>query len=254
MIDLHNIWNNSNWWILPYFNIFWIQVSTYSFFVLLWLIIWLLVFWIIWRKDYEKSENSFYIIFFWILWWALWAKIPIWIAYFDKIKQAWNIETILSWRTITWWLIWWFIAVYITKKILKEKARFWNTIAPWAAIWIAIWRIWCFLHWCCYWIPTKLPWWINFWDWVLRHPTQIYEIIYLSVLATILIKLQKKELKPWILFDYFLIAYFSFRFFIEFIRLEPKIFFWFSLYQIASVIVVIFVILKMNFNKIKRNT
>ncbi|MDD3301982.1 MAG: prolipoprotein diacylglyceryl transferase, partial [Candidatus Gracilibacteria bacterium] len=234
MIDLHNIGNNSNWGILPYFNIFGIQISTYSFFVLLGLIIGLLVFWIIGRKDYEKSENSFYIIFFGILGGALGAKIPIWIAYFDEIKQAGNIETILSGRTITGGLIGGFIAVYITKKILKEKTRFGNAIAPGVAIGIAIGRIGCFLHGCCYGIPTKLPWGVDFGDGILRHPTQIYEIIYLSVLATILIKLQKKELKPGILFDCFLIAYFSFRFFIEFIRVEPKVFFGFSLYQIAS--------------------
>jgi prolipoprotein diacylglyceryltransferase len=249
MFDNHHIWNAENWWILPYFNVFWIHISTYSFFVLLWLIVWIYIFWLLWKKDYSKNENSFYVIFFWILWWSLWAKIPIWIAYFNEIKQAWNIESILSGRTITWWLIWWFIAIWITKKVLKEKTRFGNAIAPWAAIWIAIWRIGCFLHWCCYWEQTNLPWWVNFWDWLYRHPTQIYEIIFLIILAIILISLQKKKLRPWILFDYFLISYFWFRFLIEFIRVEPKVFYWFSLYQIASIFVVIFVLIKMKLYK-----
>lgn len=251
MFDLHNTWAYNNWWILPYINIFGLQISTYSFFVLLGLLIWIYVFWLLWKKDYEKNENSFYVIFAWILWWTLGAKIPIWITYFDEIKNAWDIESILSWRTITWWLIWWFIAIWITKKLLKEKTRFGNAIAPWAAIWIAIWRIGCLLHWCCFWTETKLPWGINFWDWIQRHPTQVYEIIYLIIISIILILLQKKTLKQWILFDFFLISYFWFRFLIEFIRVEPKVFYSFSLYQVASVFVIIFVLIKMNLNKNK---
>ncbi len=251
MFDHHHIWETPNWGILQYFNIFWIHIPTYSFFVLLWLIVWIYVFWLLWKKDYSKNENSFYVIFFWILWGTLWAKIPIWIAYFNEIKQAWNIESILSWRTITWGLIWWFIAIWITKKVLKEKTRFGNAIAPWATIWIAIWIIGCFLHWCCYWKPTSLPWWVDFWDHISRHPTQIYEIIYLIILSILLLSFQKKKLKPWILFDYFLIFYFGFRFFIEFIRVEPKVFYSFSLYQVASVFVIIFVSIKINLNKTK---
>lgn len=252
MFDHHHIWETPNWGILQYFNIFWIHIPTYSFFVLLWLIVWIYVFWLLWRKDYAKNENSFYVIFFWILWWTLWAKIPIWITYFNEIKQAWNIESILSWRTITWGLIWWFIAIWITKKVLKEKTRFGNAIAPWVAIWIAIWRIGCFLHWCCYWKHTSLPWWVDFWDHISRHPTQIYEIIYLTILSIILLSFQKKKLRPWILFDYFLIFYFGFRFFIEFIRVEPKVFYSFSLYQVASVFVIIFVLIKINLYKSKK--
>lgn len=244
MFDSHILWNESNWWIIPYFKVFWINISTYSFFVILGLIIWITVFWYLWKDKYKKNENSFYVIFAGILWWTLWAKLPIWIAYFDEIKKYWNIEILLSWRTITWWIIWWFLAVIITKKILHEKTRFWNAIAPWAAIWIAVWRIGCFLHWCCFWKETTLLWWVNFWDWIIRHPTQIYEIIYLLILFTILLIWNKKNPKEWLLFDFFLISYFWFRFLIEFIRVEPKVFYWFSLYQVASVIVIIFVIIK----------
>lgn len=253
MFDSHSIWHWQNWWVLPYFDIFWIQVSTYSFFVLLWLIVWIYVFWILWKDNYVKNENSFYVIFAWIFWWILWAKIPIWIAYFDEIKNSWSIEAILSWRTITWWIIWWFLAIWITKKILKEKTRFWNATAPWITIWIAIWRIWCFLHWCCFWIPTNSSWWVDFWDWILRHPTQIYEIIFLIILFFILLsKYKNKNLKEWILFDYFLISYFLWRFLLEFIRVEPKVFYNFTAYQIVSVIVIIFVITKISYLKYKK--
>lgn len=249
MFDLHEIGNEKNWWILPYFNILGLHISTYSFFVFLGLLVWIYVFCILGKKDYEKSENSFYVIFAGILGGTLWAKIPIWIAYWQEIKNSWNLENILSGRTITWWLIGWFIAVIVTKKFLNEKTRYGNVIAPAAAIGIAIGRIWCFLHGCCYGQPTTLPWWVNFWDGIMRHPTQIYEIIYLIILLIILLKFSKKNLKPWILFDYFLIAYFGYRFLVEFIRVEPKVFYGFSLYQVASVFVIIFVLFKMRFYK-----
>ncbi|MFA5917565.1 MAG: prolipoprotein diacylglyceryl transferase family protein [Candidatus Gracilibacteria bacterium] len=251
MFDHHHIGETTNWGILQYFNVFGIHIPTYSFFVLLGLIVGIYVFWLLGKKDYAKNENSFYVIFFGILGGTLGAKIPIWIAYFNEIKQSGNIESILSGRTITGGLIGGFIAIWITKKILKEKNRFGNAIAPGAAIGIAIGRIGCFLHGCCYGKPTNLPWGVDFGDHISRHPTQIYEIIYLTILSIILIRLQKKKLRPGILFDYFLIFYFGFRFFIEFIRVEPKVFYSFSLYQVASVFVIILVIIKINLYKIK---
>jgi phosphatidylglycerol---prolipoprotein diacylglyceryl transferase len=252
MLDFHTVWTQANWGILPYFKIGFLQIPTYSFFVFLGLIAGISIFWFLWKQDYKKNENSFYVIFAWILWGTLGAKIPIWIAYWNEIKASGNIESIISGRTITGGLIGWFLAILITKKILKIKTRYGNAIAPWASLWIAIGRIGCFLHGCCYGKPTSLPWWVDFWDGIFRHPTQIYEIIYLLILSVILLRYYKKDPKPWILFDFFLLFYFGFRFFIEFIRVEPKVIYGFSLYQLVSVIVVFYVLVKMNIkNKVK---
>ena len=247
MIDLHNIWeihDHSSWWILPFINIFWAKVSTYSIFVMLWLIVWISTVIYLSKKEKRYSENMIYVVFAWIVGWILWAKIPIWIWYFDTILNSGNIESVLSGRTITWWLIWWTLAVIFTKRKLWIKTRFWNNLVPWIILWIAIWRIGCFLTWCCHWEVTTLPWWVDFWDGLFRHPTQAYEFLYLILLFIWYLFLRKKENRPWFLFDLFLIFYFWYRFIIEFIRVEPKILYGFTWYQIASILVVSFVSLK----------
>ncbi len=251
MIDLHSTWHSHSetWGLLPYINFFWIKVSSYSFFVFLWLVVWI-SFIFLFKKKKKFDENMIYVVIAWIVGWILWAKIPIWIAYFDEIISSWSIEAFLSGRTITGWLIWWTIWVILTKRKLKIKDRLWNNLVPWIIVWIAIWRIWCFAKWCCYWKETNLAWWVNFWDWLLRHPTQIYEIIFLILLFIWYLILRNKKLRDWLLFDLFLLFYFWYRFFVEFIRVEPRIFYSFTWYQIASIIVILYVIIKMvYFNK-----
>lgn len=247
MIDLHQIWvpiHSTTWWVLPYFHIAWINISTYSTFVFLWLVAWIIITFFLWNKERKSDENMIYVVFAWIIGWILWAKIPIWLAYYSEIIQSWNIEAILSGRTITGWLIWWTLAVIATKKYLWIKSRFWNTLVPGIIVWIAIWRIWCFLTWCCYWQVTTLPWWVDFWDGLLRHPTQIYEIIFLFFLFIWYLFLRNKKIRQWLFFDLFLLFYFWYRFIIEFIRVEPRVFYGFTWYQLASIIVVLVVIIK----------
>lgn len=61
-------------------------------------------------------------------------------------------------------------------------------------------------------------------DGLKRHPIALYELIFLVLLFMFLRYLQKhKTLENGMLFQYFMIGYFSFRFFIEFIK--PNIFF-----------------------------
>jgi phosphatidylglycerol---prolipoprotein diacylglyceryl transferase len=255
MIDLHSVWDihNDSWWILPFFQLWSIKIPTYSFFVFLWLIVWISIVFYLSRKDKKNDENMFYVVFAWIIGWTIWAKLPIWIAYFSTILNSWNIEAFFSGRTITGWLIWWTLAVLLTKKKLWIKTRFWNNLVPGIIVWIALWRIWCFLAWCCYWEVTTLPWWVNFWDDLFRHPTQIYEILYLSMLLVWYLFLKNKKTRPWFLFDLFLLFYFGYRFLIEFIRVEPVVLYGFTWYQIASLVVVLYVLIKINYFRMKNN-
>jgi len=244
MLDSHTDWHLPNWWIMPYIDLWLFKLDSYALFLFLWLIIGLAVFYYYVKKLRQKNDKSFFIIMAWLIWGIIWAKLPIWIAYWDSIK-TWGISSFLSGRTVVGWLIWGILGVIITKHILKIKTRIWNAIAPWAVIGIAIWRIWCFLHGCCYGQSTTLPWWVNFGDWINRHPTQLYESFFLLIVFFFMVSKRKTDIKEGLLFDIFLIVYFSFRFLIEFIRVEPKVFYWFSLYQLSSIIVIIYVLFKM---------
>ncbi len=60
-----------------------------------------------------------------------------------------------------------------------------------------------------------------------RHPNALYELLFLLFLFLFLWRLKDKNLKSGLLFQCFMIYYFAFRFFIEFIK--PNVFFVFGL-------------------------
>ncbi len=56
-------------------------------------------------------------------------------------------------------------------------------------------------------------------DGLKRHPIAMYELVFLVLLFIFLKKIQKQtQLVNGMLFKYFMILYFSFRFFIEFLK------------------------------------
>jgi len=237
MIDLHH--HPDNWGILPVlFESGDIRIESYPVFVMLSLIIGGLVYFYYSKKARAQSENTIYIALAAIVGGTLGAKLPIWIIYFNQIFTGeMTLEAFLSGRTITGGLIGGTLAVILIKKLLKIKSRKGNFFAPAAAIGISVGRIGCLLRGCCYGIETDLPWGIDFGDKVLRHPTQIYESLYTFLLFIVLVLLNKKNPKPGKLFEIFMIAYFSFRFFIEFIKEEPTSYWGFTAFQIISVLV-----------------
>lgn len=65
-------------------------------------------------------------------------------------------------------------------------------------------------------IPTSLPWGMNLGDGISRHPTALYEIIFLVMLSLMLrvVKFKVSGTR----FKIFLICYLIFRFFIDFLK------------------------------------
>lgn len=66
--------------------------------------------------------------------------------------------------------------------------------------------------------PCSYFWCFNQGDGILRHPTSLYEIIFLSILLAYFLFLKKKAWPSGVLFRVFIILYFLFRFLIEFIK------------------------------------
>lgn len=67
--------------------------------------------------------------------------------------------------------------------------------------------------------PTSLPWGVDFGDGVTRHPTQLYEVLF--VLALGLALRFPRRLPEGARFDLFLLGYLAFRLVIDFWKPEP---------------------------------
>ena len=86
---------------------------------------------------------------------------------------------------------------------------------------MAVGRIGCFLtgvsdHTCG--VPTHLPWGIDMGDGLRRHPTQLYDIVFLWLFAMVLLSFSRSPRPNGQLFRLFLLGYFLWRFLVEFIK------------------------------------
>ncbi|MFA5856365.1 MAG: prolipoprotein diacylglyceryl transferase family protein [Candidatus Pacearchaeota archaeon] len=250
MIDEHLI-PGDDWGVYPYlFNFFGIKIPSYGTFMLLAIVVGSYIYYLEARKNKSANENTFYIALAAIVGGAIGAKLPIWILNYKFIlANITNPMVILSGRTITGGLIGGMIGVFIAKKHLKLKERKGNLFAPAIALGVAIGRIGCFLRGCCYGKPTTLPWGVDFGDKILRHPTQIYESIFMLIMFFYLLYAKRQNPKPGELFRQLMISYFTFRFFIEFIRIEKVILFGLTFFQIFSLICVIYFVIFFNREK-----
>lgn len=245
MIDTHLV-PNSNWGVMPVlFKMGNFNVDSYTFFVILALVAGLSVFFYESRKQKSANEKTFYILLAALFGGIIGAKLPIWIIHYKEIIASFpDITPFLSGRTIVGGLIGGTIAVMLIKKWMGITEKKGNIFAPAIALGIAIGRIGCFLRGCCYGTPTSLPWGVDFGDGILRHPTQIYESLFALAMFFYLMKAKKNNPKPGILFEGFMMAYFIFRFFIEFIRVENHIFLGLTGFQLVSICVIAYYSLK----------
>jgi len=92
---------------------------------------------------------------------------------------------------------------------------------------IAIGRIGCFLTGLgddTYGSPTSLPWGVNFGDGIPRHPAQVYDIVFLLLLACALLIVMRRPHVQGDVFKMFMVGYNGWRLAIDFIKPDPK--FW----------------------------
>lgn len=94
------------------------------------------------------------------------------------------------------------------------------------ALGTAVGRVGCFLTGLpdkTYGSATTLPWGVNFGDGVARHPTQLYESLFVIVFATALrVATRRRTLPSGALFRLYFAGYFTFRFAVEWLKpLEP---------------------------------
>jgi phosphatidylglycerol---prolipoprotein diacylglyceryl transferase len=119
------------------------------------------------------------------------------------------------------------------------------------AVGIAIGRIGCFLTGLSdntYGAASTLPWAIDFGDGVRRHPTQLYEIIFLLALVPFLYKIMRSaesetpsgRFCPGDAFKFFMVAYMFFRLVCDFIKPYPRLLLGLGGIQWACLVVLIY--------------
>jgi phosphatidylglycerol:prolipoprotein diacylglycerol transferase len=114
--------------------------------------------------------------------------------------------------------------VYVKMRRL-EILRIGDLFAPGSAIFLAVYRIGCFLHGCCWGKPTNLPWALTFpTQQGPRHPTQLYSSLNALILFSILWSLRKRKRFQGEVCVIFLLYYSLSRFIIEIFREDPMAF------------------------------
>lgn len=159
-----------------------------------------------------------------------------------EISSA-NIVQLLNTKTIMGGLFGGLLGVEIAKKIIGETKSSGDLFVFPIILGIFIGRIGCFLSGVnefTYGKVTTSMFGMDLGDGLLRHPTSLYELIFLVPLFFGLKYVQKNlNLKNGDLFKIFMLLYFGFRFFVEF--LKPNIFYLFGLSTIQILCVICFI-------------
>ena len=156
-------------------------------------------------------------------------------------------------NTIVGGLTFGLIGVEIAKKIIAHKESTGDLIVFPLILAMIIGRIGCFLtgvYEQTFGIETTSIFRMDLGDGLLRHPVALYEIVYLILLWIVLKIVQKKYIYPsGYLFQVFMLAYFSFRFCLDFIKPIHPIFLGLSSIQLTCVCVIIYYIFKLSLTK-----
>lgn len=146
------------------------------------------------------------------------------LAWLESAPQYWaqrhTIEAWLGGKTIVGGILGGWIGVEIAKRIMRITTRTGDAFVFPLILGIAIGRIGCFLtgladH--THGVASALPWAVDFGDGIPRHPTQLYEIVFLLALGTVFATL-KPPSRAGDRFRWFIVAYMGCRFLIEFIK------------------------------------
>ena len=137
-----------------------------------------------------------------------------------------NLVQLVNAKTIMGGLFGGLLGVEITKKIIGEKHSSGDLFTFPIILGLFIGRIGCFLSGTnefTYGKETSFFMAMNLGDNKLRHPTSLYELLFLTLLFIFLKNYAQKNKESGTVFKFFMVSYFGFRFMIEF--LKPNVFY-----------------------------
>jgi phosphatidylglycerol:prolipoprotein diacylglycerol transferase len=129
-------------------------------------------------------------------------------------------------KTIVGGLLGGWLAVEVAKKIAGVKSRTGDLFAVPLCIGIAVGRLGGFFAGLAddtYGKPTTLPWGVDFGDGVRRHPTQLYEFLFLAVLGWALWRWNNRPHAEGQVFRGFMAAYLAWRLVEDFLKPQPLV-------------------------------
>ena len=174
------------------------------------------------RGDHLSGGNRAWVVAAAIAGAAIGSKLLYWLADPVQTVHNWNNLTyLMAGKTVVGGLLGGLFAVEWAKRRLRVERRTGDLFAIPLAVGIAIGRIGCFLSGLTddtYGIPTGLPWGVDFGDGVARHPTQLYEIAWLALLALWLWRLARQPHREGDLFKTLMVGYLGFRLLIDFLK------------------------------------
>lgn len=172
--------------------------------------------------DHLSTRDRMWIVAAAICGAAIGSKVLYWVGDPALTLRKWNdLFYLMAGKTIVGGLIGGLIAVEVTKRRLGILRRTGDLFAIPLCVGIAIGRIGCFLSGLSddtYGIATALPWGIDFGDGIRRHPVQLYEIVFLTLLAIWIAWLSRRPHREGDLFKGFMVSYFGFRLAIDFLK------------------------------------
>jgi phosphatidylglycerol:prolipoprotein diacylglycerol transferase len=147
---------------------------------------------------------------------------------------------LLGGKTIVGGLLGGWAGVELAKKICRVVRSTGDAFVWPLALGTAIGRVGCFLTGLSdrtYGFATSLPWGVDFGDGIRRHPTQLYESLFVLTLATALTIVMRRRAVPiGARFRLYFAGYFLFRFTIEFLKPRETAFLDLSAIQLASLL------------------
>lgn len=143
-----------------------------------------------------------------------------------SLKMTWQSIFLPGGKTIVGGLLGGWLAVEMVKRLRRIQSRTGDLFVIPLCIGIAVGRIGCFLAGLAddtYGTPTKLPWGVDFGDGIARHPTQLYELLFLGLLALVLNHYNRRTHPEGATFRLFLAAYLAWRLAVDFIKPQPLV-------------------------------
>jgi prolipoprotein diacylglyceryltransferase len=143
---------------------------------------------------------------------------------------------LLGGKTIVGALIGGLLAVEWAKQRMGIRRRTGDLFAVPLCAGMTIGRIGCFLtgvedHTAG--VATSLPWGVNFGDGIARHPTQLYELLFVLALGVFLWRRMQRPHEEGDIFRMFMAAYFTFRLLCDFLKPDVRVFLGLSSIQWA---------------------
>ena len=166
------------------------------------------------------------------------AKLPFLIPGLPGFNAESGI--LISGKTILFGLVGGYVGVEFAKWMIGVKTKTGDSFVVPVAVSIGIGRIACFCGGCCFGTPTSMPWGVRFdhIDQQLRHPTQLYEMIFHFTMAAICAVFYERRIFRQQLIKFYFISYFAYRFLTEFIRPEQRIAMNLTSYQWTTLILI----------------